>query len=142
MSCGAKNELDASFCKKCATSFDASKKKPVAQVVMKTILPGVIVEADETSSRLQPRVKRGIRKHIDLPPIGGVASFPAPTADPSLMTEDSDEDIGGDDGESIDFVPDVTRLEVESIQTDQVKGITFGQLVEEAQREKALRGQI
>jgi len=115
--CGCRNELDAVFCKKCGHSF--------ARLAVSHTPPPEHPKQD-FSLPVPPR-KRGPLK---------AASPPAPEVmEAEAATQDDDEG----DGVSLNFVPQV-QLEVESVEIDEVKKVTFGALVEQAQREKAQKG--
>lgn len=118
MKCGGINEFDANFCKKCGNSFNITR--PV-----------------EARTEEKPIIKRGRKKkeiHVHATPKEAEASLIETNGKGlTIRLPENDED----DGPSLDYVPEVTELQIEELETDSIKGITFGQLIEEANREKA-----
>jgi hypothetical protein len=125
LKCGTRNELDASFCKKCGTSF-STQKEPLPEPAL----------SEEDQEEKLTRIKK--RKKVNR----AMASAPVPEEELGitigLPTEENDDDEG--EGVSLNYCPQVERLEIESLQVDQVKGIKFGDLVEAAKREQAQKG--
>ena len=86
LSCGARNELDAVFCKKCATSFNPQKKS-------------THVYAAQQDREIVPKQRRGRQKQI------------VPEPEETVDTEIGEEN----EGVSLNYCPQLNEIQVESI---------------------------
>lgn len=142
MKCGCRNELDSNYCKKCATPLKAFGATPLVTPVLapmptadKPVPPQD--DPDGKPSRLKNK-KRGPSKGV-VPMSNAFSDQGQSKAQTKGIPQNGDleneETTASDneDGESIDFVPDVDGLAVESIETDVVQKVTFGQLIVAAQ---------
>jgi hypothetical protein len=127
MQCGTPNEFDANFCKKCAYAFGTAVAKTTERQPNSSPSPKP-VRRDST---------RPNRASIILPQDRTQTTAKTITL-PNQDIEDEDE---SQEGVSLNFVPELDTLEIEEIKTDEVKGVSFGQLVAEAQAKKAAENQ-
>lgn len=147
--CGKPNDPDSIFCNKCGNSFTVIARverhinTPVIAVKSKVELHIPSEQEDEYEEEVA-RIRKNRRR---------VAPPQAPMNDQDIRvgsvsdvegdeeTELDDDDQRaiaiGQDSPSLQYVPQVERLEIESIQSDIVQGIKFGTLVQLAEMEKA-----
>ena len=139
MKCGSPNALGAQWCKRCSAALGPSTgekpkviKEPTTKIVNKKrgdILPvppqntTILANApEEDEHEFEESKPNSAIRRTDI-----------------LQEEITAVDDTEGDGLSLDFVPEIAGLEIESIQVDEVKGVSFASLVEQAQREKALK---
>lgn len=133
MQCGGRNSVEANFCQKCATSFNAtaSNRTPPSSPIKITDEPEHLVPKKSKRGRVEPQVT----------PESELVKLPSATTESSgseeAELEETELEEGKEgDGISLNFVPNVAQLEIESISTDVVKKISFGEMVAQANREK------
>lgn len=115
MKCGAMNEFDANFCKKCATSFHPSV---------------ATAESEELVAKKESIPSRKRKKQTARPQIVAASENENP----------SDEEVNDEEGDgiSVNFVPDIQKLDVEFLPGhDEAIKVNFGDLVAQACAEKA-----
>ncbi len=140
MRCGAPNALSLDKCQKCGNQLKGAivgnnptppPSKPTPPAGGRRSLPALdqVPRQDRNKNMaVIPSMVSAEKGKFDQEPVDGVE------VDEHNVSASEDEE---GDGVSIDFVPDVQNLEFDPIAPIEVRGVTFGSLVEEAARTKA-----
>lgn len=140
MQCGGRNSMDAIACQKCSASFSATaaNRTPPSSPIKITEEPEHLTQKKLKRGRVKPEVSPE-SELVKLPPAATESS--GSIIDSNIPDEEEPQEDTNGEGVSLNVMPDISNtqgLEVAVIARDVVKGISFGEMVAQAKREKEL----